>query len=74
MIIDEVKLKRGDQVIYRGYVATYEGDALGSFTLANEDDYEKVVCFPYSLDEIIEAVDEECGNIVFDHRYELVIF
>lgn len=74
MVIDDQKLKYGDQVVYRGYVATYEGDDLGSFTLAHEDNYEDVICFPSSLDEIINEVDDECGGIVFDDRYEVVIF
>lgn len=77
MIIDNLTFKSGDQVIYRGYVATYEGDELGTFALAHEDNFESVISFPSSLEEIFDHVDEECGDptmIVFDDQYELVIF
>lgn len=74
MIIDDKKLKRDDQIIYRGYVAIYEGDLLGSFTLAHEDSLEDVICFPTSIDEIIYDVNAEYGSIGIGERYEIIIF
>lgn len=74
MIVQGKTLREGDQIIYRGYVAMYEGDLMGTFALAHEDSFENVISFPSSVEEIIEQVDEECGSIVFDDTIEVVTF
>lgn len=75
MIIDGVKLKRGDSVLYRGYVADYEGDDLGTFVLAEEDNYEHAISFPDTLERIISDVDDELGGSISEYgvTYELVV-
>lgn len=78
MKLDGHVFKQGDQILYRGWVAEYEGDGTECFAIYPEYDPGSVYGFPSSTAQVFEYINDEFKDDYedynVDHSYEIIVF
>lgn len=78
MKLDGHVFKAQDKILYRGWVAEYEGDITECFVIYPEYDTNSVYGFPGSIADVFEQINDEFNDDFedynVDHSYEIIVF